>query len=139
MLQHLLISSGASYRSRQPGGPDSSVRNTCTTWNLRTAGPRPSDSSVWKTMLKHRQTILNNQKWVIGNGLAVNALTDVWVPGFAHLGSILHTDNPPFPTASVHLYPDLQTLRVSDLIDDSWSLPRWDAELIHSLWPQHGA
>lgn len=51
--------------------------------------PRPQDSFLWRGILCQKATILDNQRWVVGNGSQIRALDDVWVPPFGPLRELL--------------------------------------------------
>lgn len=43
------------------------------------------DSNLWQRILRQRATILDHQRWVVGNGIKIMALDDDWVPTFGPL------------------------------------------------------
>ncbi|XXG42089.1 hypothetical protein AAC387_Pa01g2436 [Persea americana] len=81
------------------------------------------DSEMWKLMLRHREHILSNQRWVIGDGQQVQALDDTWVPHFGPLRPFLlqQLDNSTSP-------------RVCYLIKQAPDGPTWDLDTLRTCW-----
>lgn len=46
---------------------------------------KPTDSTVWKQMIKHMHIVILNRGWVLGDGANIKTLEDIWVPGLGHL------------------------------------------------------
>ena len=94
---------------------------------------RPSDSMIWKAMLKARHTIIDNQRWVIGNGQEVCALDDHWVPNMGILRSQLIADIDTVQAAT----STLNMLRLADLLHQSPTGLCWNEGLLCRLWQPH--
>lgn len=103
-------------------------------WKFQEVEARPKDSSIWKGMPKHKNTILNNLHWVVGDGKRINALDDEWVPMYGTLRG--HLDPVKGLTAILQELsrPPDAALMVSNLIDLIVSPPRWDFRKLESLW-----
>ncbi|XXG42088.1 hypothetical protein AAC387_Pa01g2436 [Persea americana] len=91
--------------------------------NFETCQVKNMDSEMWKLMLRHREHILSNQRWVIGDGQQVQALDDTWVPHFGPLRPFLlqQLDNSTSP-------------RVCYLIKQAPDGPTWDLDTLRTCW-----
>lgn len=108
-----------------------------TTFN--SCNPRPTDSTLWKALLKITFVILDNQRRVIGDGGSVRALEDEWVPGLGTLRrhflpradvstNVGSTSQHPLPYSI-----DDPTLLVANLISQTDIAPHWNEPLLRSL------
>ncbi|KAJ8633749.1 hypothetical protein MRB53_027085 [Persea americana] len=84
-------------------------------------------------MLKARHTIIDNQRWVIGNGQEVSALDDHWVPNMGILRSQLIADIDTVQAAT----STLNMLRLADLLHQSPTGLCWNEGLLCRLWQPH--
>lgn len=87
---------------------------------------------LWKAVLKSKEIVLENERWVIGDGQSLRAFDDHWVPGVGILRPLLN--GVPDTTIDAALQ---STVRVADLIYTSQSGRQWNQALLNSLWPPH--
>jgi hypothetical protein len=83
---------------------------------------KPSDSSLWKALLRLKDHLINNTNWCIRNGGTVDAWNQVWIePGCR----VIQLCSVP---------PQLHAARVCDLVDDNG---RWNWQLLEAWMPNH--
>ncbi|KAF9611966.1 hypothetical protein IFM89_037249, partial [Coptis chinensis] len=87
-----------------------------------TVCPNPTDSRVWKDILKARSVLHKGLGWKIGDGTSINLSTDSWIPG--NEGVI----------APISLTNSISPLFVSDLIDSTTR--KWRSNIIYHCWPE---
>lgn len=78
------------------------------------------DSPLWKQLLKHRCSILDNVSWVVGNGSHISVIHDRWIPNVGPLQLALSANHGP--------------MMVYDLITRCQGILAWNLNLISSLW-----
>ncbi|KAF9596032.1 hypothetical protein IFM89_006959 [Coptis chinensis] len=87
-----------------------------------TVCPNPTDSRVWKDILKARSVLHKGLGWKIGDDTSINLSTDSWIPG--NEGVI----------APISLTNSISPLFVSNLIDSTTR--KWRSNIIHHCWPE---
>lgn len=97
---------------------------------------KKGDSKTWKAILTYKNTIFINQKWVIGTGANVQALTDEWVPRVGRLGEHLLCTADTIVTSAQPSLPNLSFMRVEELTQITQSGLSWNKGLLQALWPE---
>ena len=90
--------------------------------NFRNRNQTPKDSSLWRKMLALKHNIFYHMRWSVGNGVQIDAIQDLWIPG--NDPSQPHSHRlPPHEPSYIH--------RVCDLvIEDQNNRPCWDKQLL---------
>jgi ribonuclease HI len=83
---------------------------------------RPSDSSIWKALLRLKEQLISNTSWCIRNGNSVDAWNHVWIEPGCRVNQLCVV-----PT-------QLQSARVCDLVDDHGS---WNWQLLEPWIPSN--
>ena len=92
--------------------------------NFFTAKPKPTDSWVWKCLLRLRPFIQSGVRWKVGNGRSIRFWTDIWCAEES-IAAMLHLD------------PD--TLADPNKLVQDFITPdkQWDMSKLESLLPSH--
>lgn len=83
---------------------------------INATSPKNHNSSVWKNIYKISRLLRDACFWILGNGKKINFWKDMWI------GNIRIQDY------VQNIPPDLQNLRVTDLIN--WNTKIWKLEMV---------
>ena len=87
---------------------------------------KSTDSKFWKTLIRNKNTISDNLRWVVGKGDQVDIFHDQWIVGIEVLAKY------PTKSGSEQLQDTLH--KVKDLIPINGNGNHWNREIIKAIW-----
>lgn len=103
--------------------------------DFRDVEARPQDTILWRGILRQKATILDNQRWVVGNGTQIRALDDIWVAPYGPLREHLVHENGLLSLLQTVGRNSDKDILVANFIIVEASASTWDCARLESLWP----